>query len=97
MLEGCALDDLARIMPEIVQVIARSSESTMTTAWNDFREAAWNARALRLGPRLWAEPTDRTNPGPYPDEDAVVIKLGQAREALWLISNAPLSHAIRSP
>jgi hypothetical protein len=111
MLEGCALDDLARIIPDIVQVIVRSSADTMTSAWNDFREAAWNARALRLGPCLWAEPLNHTNldpcledpdpyPGeldPYPEEDAVVIKVGQAHDALWLITNAPHRLAARSP
>jgi hypothetical protein len=110
MLEGCALDELARIIPEMVQVIVRSSADTMTSAWNDFREAAWNARALRVGPRLWAEPLDdrRLAPcseeahpyweemDPYPEEDAVVIKFGQAHDALWLITNAPDKHAVRS-
>ncbi len=111
MLEGCALDEIAQIIPEMVQVIARSSAETMTSAWNDFREAAWNARALRLGPRLWAEPFDERHlvpcseeehpyweeMDPYPEEDAVVIKFGQARDALWLITNAPAKHAVRSP
>jgi len=111
MLEGCALDDLARMIPEMVQVIARSSADTMTSAWNDFREAAWNARALRVAPGLWAEPFDERHltpcseeahpyweeTDPYPEEDAVVIKFGQARDALWLITNAPEKHAVRSP
>jgi len=96
VLEGCGIDDLARIIPEIVQVIVGSSADTMTSAWNDFREAAWNARALRVGPGLWAEPMDPEDPDPYeedadsyPEEDAVVIKVGQAQDALWLITNAP--------
>ncbi len=106
VIEGCALDDLAQIIPEIVQVIARSSADTMTSAWNDFREAAWNAQALRLGPGLWAESLDPSpdDPDPYPgeaatypDEDAVVIKVGQAPDALWLITNAPRTLAVRSP
>jgi hypothetical protein len=111
MLEDCALDEIARIMSEMVQVIVRSSAETMTSAWNDFREAAWNARALRLGPRLWAEPFDErrlipcsenAHPyweemDPYPEEDAVVIKFGEARDALWLITNTPAKHAVRSP
>jgi hypothetical protein len=104
VLEGFALDDLARIIPEIVQVIVGSSEDTMTSAWNDFREAAWNARALRVGPGLWAEPMDPEEPDPdeedadpYPEEDAVVIKVGQAPDALWLITNAPHRLATHSP
>lgn len=104
VLEGCALDDLTWIIPEIVQVIVRSSADTMTSAWNDFREAAWNARALRLGPGLWAEPMDPEDPDPYqeeldtyPEEDAVVIKVGQARDALWLITNAPQPLVVHSP
>jgi hypothetical protein len=75
VIEGCALDDLTMIIPEIVQVIARSSANTVTTAWNDFREATRN----------------------NPEEDAVVIKLDLAHEALWLITNEPLNYAIGSP
>ena len=107
MLEGCALDDLARIIPEIVQVIVGSSADTETSAWNDFREAAWNARALRVGPGLWAEPLDPEDPedpdpyeeelDPYPEEDAVVIKVGQAPDVLWLITNAPHNFVAQSP
>ena len=104
VLEDCALDDLARIIPEIVQVIVGSSADTVTSAWNDFREAAWNARALRVGPGLWAEPMDPEDPDPYeededsyPEEDAVVIKVGQAPDALWLITNAPHRLTAHSP
>jgi hypothetical protein len=104
VLEGCALDDLTRIIPELVQAIVHSSADTMTSAWNDFREAAWNARALRLGPGLWADPMDPEDPDPcqeevdvYPEEDAVVIKVGQARDALWLITNAPHRLVAHSP
>jgi len=32
-----------------------------------------------------------------PQEDAVVIRLGAAHEALWLITNAPLNHATCRP
>ncbi|HTW02413.1 MAG TPA: hypothetical protein VMF87_19070 [Streptosporangiaceae bacterium] len=32
-----------------------------------------------------------------PQEDAVVIRLGPAHEALWLITNAPLNHATCRP
>jgi hypothetical protein len=96
MLEGCALEDLTRIIPEIVQVIARSSADTMTTAWNDFREATRSAGALRLGAHHWPEFLDRANLGSYPEEDAVVIKLGEADDALWLITNGPPYQAIRS-
>jgi hypothetical protein len=54
VLEGCPSDELARIIPEIVQVMVHSSANTMTAAWNDFREAAWNnlqedAVVIRLG------------------------------------------------
>lgn len=89
LLEGCALDDLARIIPEIVQVIVHSSANPAATAWNEFQEATWNARALGLGSRRWLESYDRRNLGPYPDEHAVVIKLGRAHDALWVITNGP--------
>jgi hypothetical protein len=89
VVEDCALDDLTRIIPEIVQVIVHSPANTMTTAWHEFREATRNSRALRLGSHRWLDAFDSTNPGPYPGEDAVVLKLGQAHEPLWLITNGP--------
>jgi hypothetical protein len=54
VLQGCPPDELSRIVPEIVQAIAGSSASTMTTAWNDFRLATRNnpqedAVVIRLG------------------------------------------------
>jgi len=54
VLEGCPLDELYRLIPEIVQVIADSSANTMTTAWTEFREDIWNnpqedAVVIRLG------------------------------------------------
>jgi hypothetical protein len=86
MLEGCAVDDLTRIIPQIVQVVAHSSAKTMTTAWNDFREAPKNARPLGLEGHdcPFLHPS---NPGSYPEEDAVVIKIGQANDVWWLITN----------
>jgi hypothetical protein len=86
MLEACAVDDLTRIIPQIVQVVAHSSAQTMTTAWNDFREATKNARPLGLEGHdcPFLHPA---NPGSYPQEDAVVIKVGQANDVWWLITN----------
>jgi hypothetical protein len=71
VLEGCALDDLRRIVPEIVRVIVHSSADTTGTAWNDFREG-------------------------MPEEDSVVLKLGQAHDALWVITKGPSRHVIPS-
>jgi len=86
MLEGCAVDDLTRIIPQIVQVVAHSSAETMTTAWNDFREATKNAQPLGLDGHdcPFLHPA---KPGSYPEENAVVIKVGQANEVWWLITN----------
>jgi hypothetical protein len=86
MLEACAVDDLTRIIPQIVQVVAHSSGETMTTAWNDFREATKKARPLGLDGHdcPFLHPA---NPGSYPQEDAVVIKIGQANDVWWLITN----------
>jgi hypothetical protein len=86
MLEACAVDDLTRIIPQIVQVVAHSSAQTMTTAWNDFREATKNAQSLGLEGHEcpFLHPA---NPGSYPEEDAVVIKIGQANDVWWLITN----------
>jgi hypothetical protein len=86
MLEACAVDDLTRIIPQIVQVVAHSSAETMTTAWNDFREATKGPRPLGLEGHdcPFLHPA---NPGPYPQENAVVIKVGQANDVWWLITN----------
>jgi hypothetical protein len=86
MLEACAVDDLTRIIPQIVQVVAHSSGETKTTAWNDFREATKKARPLGLDGHdcPFLHPA---NPGSYPQEDAVVIKVGQANNVWWLITN----------
>jgi hypothetical protein len=86
MLEACAVDDLTRIIPQIVQVVAHSSAQTMTTAWNDFREATKTDRPLGLDSHdcPFLHPA---NPGSYPQEDAVVIKIGQANDVWWLITN----------
>jgi hypothetical protein len=86
MLEACAVDDLTRMIPHIVQVVAHSSAQTMTTAWNDFREATKNDRLLGLEDHdcPFLHPA---NPGTYPEEDAVVIKVGQANNVWWLITN----------
>jgi hypothetical protein len=85
MLEACAVDDLTTIIPQIVQVVAHSSAQTMTTAWNDFREAT-KARPLGLEGHdcPFLHPA---NPSSYPQEDAVVIKVGQANDVWWLITN----------
>jgi hypothetical protein len=69
VLEACPLDELTRIIPDVVRVVVHSSGNTMTTAWNEFRDATRND----------------------PQEDAVVIRLGRANEALWLITNGPFS------
>jgi hypothetical protein len=86
MLEACAVDDLTRIIPQIVQVVAHSSAQTMTTAWNDFREATKSAQPLGLDGHdcQFLHPA---NPGSYPEENAVVIKIGQANDVWWLITN----------
>jgi hypothetical protein len=75
MLEDFPLDELTRIIPEIVQRVVHSSANTVMTAWDDFREATWNNL----------------------QEDAVVIRLGRAHEAWWLITNGPLHQASGGP
>jgi hypothetical protein len=86
MLEACAVDDLTRIIPQIVHVVAHSSAETMTTAWNDFREATKHAQPLGLDGHdcPFLQPAI---PGSYPEENAVVIKVGHANDVWWLITN----------
>lgn len=89
LLERCALDDRTRNIPELVLAIGHSSHSaaTLTSAWREFRQATRDSYALRLRTRRWTEFFGREDLGTHPDEDAVELKLHQADDAWWLITN----------
>lgn len=91
ILEGCALDDLTRVVPELVQLIAHSSHTpaTLTRAWSEFEEATRDVYALHLRIRNWSAFFKRDELGTHPDEDALSIMLGYADDAWRLITRGP--------
>lgn len=89
LLEGCALDDVARIVRPLVQIIAHSSHTTTTLAcaWGEFRRSTRDAYALHVGACRWSDFFSREELGFYPAEDAVVMKLRQADHAWQLLTS----------
>ena len=83
LLEGCALDDMARIVRPLVQIIAHSSHSTTTlaSAWGAFCRSTRDAYALHVGACRWSDFFKREELGFYPAEDAVELKLREADHA----------------
>jgi len=89
LLEGCALDDMARIVRPLVQTIAHSSHSavTLATAWGEFRRSTRDAYALHVGACRWSDFFQREELGFYPAEDAVELKLQEADHAWQLLTH----------
>jgi hypothetical protein len=89
LLEGCALDDVARIVRPLVQVIAHSSHSaaTLASTWGEFRKSTRDAYALHVGTCRWSDFFRREELGSYPAEDAVEMKLRQADHAWRLLTD----------
>lgn len=89
LLEGCALDDMARIVRPLVQIIAHSSHSavTLASAWGEFRTSTRDAYALHVGACRWSDFFRREELGSYPAEDAVERKLREADHAWQLLTN----------
>lgn len=87
LLEGCALDDVARIVRPLVQIIAHSSHSgtTLAIAWAEFRRSTRDAYALHVGACRWSDFFRREELGVYPAEDAVEMKLREADHAWQLL------------
>jgi len=89
VLEGCALDDVERIVRPLVQSIAHSSHSatTLASAWSDFQRSTRDAYALHVGASRWSDFFTRNELGSHPAEDAVELKLREADDAWWMITN----------
>jgi len=87
LLEGCALDDVARIVRPLVQIIAHRSHTatTLACAWGEFRKCTRDAYALHVGACRWSDFFRREELGFYPAEDAVELKLRQADHAWQLL------------
>jgi hypothetical protein len=89
VLEGCALDDVERIVRPLVQSIAHCSHSatSLASAWGDFQRSTRDAYALHVGASRWSDFFARNELGSHPAEDAVELKLREADDAWWLITN----------
>lgn len=88
LLEGCALDDVARIVRPLVQIIAHSSHSatTLATAWGEFRRSTRDAYALHIGMCRWSDFFRREELGFHPAADAVERKLREADHAWRMLT-----------
>jgi hypothetical protein len=90
LLEGCALDDVTRNVPDLVHAIGHSSHTTatLTSAWSNFRQSTRDAYALRLRARNKAARGEHDNLGArLLAAEAVELKLRQADDAWRLITN----------
>jgi hypothetical protein len=99
MLEGCALDDVSQIVPELVGLIAHSSHTraTLTSAWNEFADATRDAFALHARLR---DGSDRFGPAQFGADhgaDAVVAMMTYADEAWQLITRGALEADALAP
>jgi hypothetical protein len=93
ILEGCALHDVTRVVPELVQLIAHSSHTpaTITKAWSEFEEATRDVYALHLRIRKWSALFGRDELGACPDEDEEENVLSYADYAWRLITRGPVA------
>jgi len=92
ILEGCALHDVTRVVPELVQLIAHSSHTpaTITRAWSEFEEATRDVYALHLRFRNWSALVRRDELGACPHEAAAESVLSYADYAWRLITRGPM-------
>jgi hypothetical protein len=91
ILEGCALDDPTKIVPELVQLIAHSAHTpaTLTRAWREFEEATRDVYAMHLRNRDWSAVFRRDEASSDPNEDATALMLSYADDAWRLITRGP--------
>jgi hypothetical protein len=88
ILEGCALDDPTKVVPELVQLIAHSSHTpaTLTAAWSEFEEATRDVYMLHLRLRDWSALFRCSDVSTEADEDAATLMLSYADDAWRLIT-----------
>lgn len=89
LLEGCALDDVARIVRPLVQIIAHPSHTaaTLASVWGEFRRSTRDAYALHIGASRWSDFFKREELGFYPAQDAVERKLREADHAWRMLTS----------
>ena len=97
ILEGCALDDPTKVVPELVQLIAHSAHTpaTLMRAWREFEEATRDMYTMHLRNRDWSALFRRDEAGSDPDEDATALMLSYADDAWRLITRGPRSASAR--
>jgi hypothetical protein len=83
ILEGCAVNDPAEVVPDLVGLIAHSSHTpdTLLQAWAEFEEATRDVFALQHRSRDWSAFFSQDQPGPAHDTDPVAVMRLQADEA----------------
>jgi hypothetical protein len=98
ILEGCALHDLSRAVPELVQHIAHSSHTpaTITKAWSEFEEATRDMYALHLRGDDRPAVFKGAKQNSCPDQELVAIVRSYADYAWQLITRGPLGSAARA-
>ena len=91
ILEGCALDDPTKVVPELVQLIAHPAHTpaTLTRAWSEFEEATRDVYAMHLRNRDWSALFRRGAASSCPDEDATALMLSYADDTWQLITRGP--------
>lgn len=91
ILEGCALDDPTKVVPELVQLIAHPAHTpaTLTRAWSEFEEATRDVYTMHLRNRDWSALFRRDESSSDPDEDATALMLSWADDAWRLITRGP--------
>lgn len=92
ILEGCALHDLSRAVPELVQHIAHSSHTpaTISKAWSEFEEATRDLYALHLRGDDRSAVFRGTQQSLCPDQEMAAIVRDYADHAWQLITRGPL-------
>ena len=92
ILEGCALHDLSRAVPELVEHIAHSSHTpaTITKAWSEFEEATRDMYALHLRGDERSAAFRGAEQSRCPDQEMVAIVRNNADYAWQLITRGPL-------
>lgn len=98
ILEGCALHDLSRAVPELVHHIAHASHTpaTIYKAWSEFEEATRDMYALHLRGDDRSAAFKANEDSSCPDQELVTIVCNYADYAWQLITCGPVARAARA-
>lgn len=95
ILEGCAVNDPAEVVPDLVGLIAHSSHTpdTLLQAWAEFEEATRDVFALQRRSRDWSAYFSHDPHDPGTDTDPLAVMRLQADEAWQHITRGLLTAA----